>query len=467
LEEINLYELLRYYRKKALLVVAATFVGLLLAAIYTWFVQKPVYKSSATLIVVGAADKTSNQGSIQLNNYTQLFTSRRVLEPVMNTQAKNMSYVTFASRVKATNSKDTELIGLSVSDSSPRRSQALANGIIGSFRGEVKRLYGTDNVSVVDGASLPTTPANVRPLTQLLLGAFGGLLLSLLGLFFMFDFTHSQTTNMTASERLVYEKTRQAEKTKTLALKIEQKAAKARVKQERRNARAERRAALLQSWAESRAVRAVRRAEKRSRLLEARVKQAELKVETRKAKQAARQAIKQAKIAASTERRAEKARLKAEKMKLAATEKAKRLRAEERRRKDEERRQKEAAATQLAQQQAQAAARREAEKAETERLEAEKAQQKAEAAAEARRKKLEATAEAKRKKAETEAKAKAEKEAEAMRAAMRIEARAQNRVRQLQVSRAKKAKQKRKKTLHAISLHDLSSLQNNTETKET
>lgn len=460
MEEINLYELLRFYRRHWLKIAGATLLGLVLAVNYTLWLQQPQYKSDATLIAVGTADKSSGQGSAQLNNYTQLFTSRRVLEPVLREQKSSLSYRDLQQHVKATNDKDTELIKVSVTSSNARTSQRLANGIIVSFRDQVKALYGTDNVDVVDGASLPVAPANVRPTTQLALGAMGGFLVSVLGLFFAFDFAQSQTASLSASERLVYEKTRRAERAKAAALKLEQKAARAAVRRERRTARADRRAATFKRWADARAARAIARAEKRSQQLEARIKRTELHVEAQKAKEAARQAVKQAKIAAQTERQAEAARLKAEKMKLDAAEKATRLRAEERRRKDDERRQKEEAATRKAEQLAQEAARKVAEQAEVERKQAEEAKAKAEVEAEAQRKKAELAAEAKAKKAEAEAKAKAEKEAAALRKAVEIEARAQARVLKLQEDRTKKARFGRKKS-PAISLRELGTSKDN------
>ncbi|MBL8030764.1 MAG: hypothetical protein JNK33_00340 [Candidatus Doudnabacteria bacterium] len=458
MEEINLYELLRFYRKHWLKIAGATLLGLVLAVNYTLWGQKPMYKSEATLIVVSKLESSPiAQGSSQLSDYPLLIKSRRVLEPVIRQHHINLDYTSLQQNISANNDKDTRLISLSVKSTDAVTSQRLANSIIVSFREQVKAIYGTDDIKIVDDASLPKKPANVRRTAQIALGAMGGFLVSVLALFFAFDFAQSQTANFTAAERLVYEKTRQAERAKALTLKLEQQAARASVRRERRTARAERRAALLKRWADTRAARAIARAEKRSQQLEARVKRTELRLEAQKAKEAARQAVKQAKIAAATERRAEAARLKAEKMKLEASEKAIRLRAEERRRKDEERRRKEEAAARKAELAAQEAARKEAEKAEAERKAAEEARAKAEAEAEATAKKAALEAEATAKKVEAEAKAKAKKEAAELRKAVEIEARAQARVLKLQESRKKKSRFRRKKS-PAISLRDLTDI---------
>ena len=83
MEEINLYDLLRFYAKKWLTIASFAIAGAIIGVIFTYYIQQPLYKSSATVLLVGT-NRTSGQESVVLNNYVKLFTSRRVLTPVID-----------------------------------------------------------------------------------------------------------------------------------------------------------------------------------------------------------------------------------------------------------------------------------------------------------------------------------------------------------------------------------------------
>ncbi|HSW77437.1 MAG TPA: Wzz/FepE/Etk N-terminal domain-containing protein [Candidatus Chromulinivoraceae bacterium] len=187
-QEINLYHLLRFYVKKWGWIFSLTILGVVAGFVYNNYIQTPLYKSDATLLVVTPNDGASAQNTTLINNYIELFKSRRVLEPVVNEQKANVSYDTLLGFVDAVNDKGTQVIKVSISTKDARVSQQLAEGAIGSFKQQVKKLYATDNVRVVDDANLPNAPYNVRKMMILALGAAAGLALSVIALFFVYDF---------------------------------------------------------------------------------------------------------------------------------------------------------------------------------------------------------------------------------------------------------------------------------------
>ncbi len=58
MQEINLYDLMRYYAKNWLNLLGALFIGAIIGVGYTAIVQTPLYKSNATLIVTGRSSST-------------------------------------------------------------------------------------------------------------------------------------------------------------------------------------------------------------------------------------------------------------------------------------------------------------------------------------------------------------------------------------------------------------------------
>lgn len=185
MEEINLYKLLGFYVRNWLLILSITLVGLGAGLLYNEVIQTPMYKSNATLLVI--KDAGSTQDTTLLNNYVQLFQSRRVLEPVIQSQKLDMSFEELISGVTATNEKSTEVLRLSVSTDDPKVSQEFLAAAVDNFKQEAKDLYGKANITVVDNASNAEPPYNVKKPLQLAIATGAGFVVSLLVLFFIYD----------------------------------------------------------------------------------------------------------------------------------------------------------------------------------------------------------------------------------------------------------------------------------------
>lgn len=190
--EINLYDLLAHYAKYWLFLAVSIILGLTAGLAYTNYIQVPQYKSNATLILINTDQTSSVKDATTINNYIELVKSRRVLEPVINDRKLGQSYEQLAESIGTSNDKDTEVVKLSVSTSDPNVSQNVLNDAIASFKKQLKSLYNNDNVQVVDSASLPTEPYNVRGTLQIGLATIASLLLAIIIVFFIYDFNLSR-----------------------------------------------------------------------------------------------------------------------------------------------------------------------------------------------------------------------------------------------------------------------------------
>lgn len=193
MEEINLYDLMRFYARKWLTIATVVMIGAILGIIYTFFVQQPQYKSTATLLLVGTG-RASNQESVVLNNYVQLFESRRILEPVIAEQKYDATYDKLAANTTAENVKNTDIINVSITTSNPKTSKALLEAAIEKFRNEGKTLYGDGaiKINVVDAADAPIAPTNVKPIQQVGLATVAAFALAVVALFFEYDYAVAQ-----------------------------------------------------------------------------------------------------------------------------------------------------------------------------------------------------------------------------------------------------------------------------------
>jgi capsular polysaccharide biosynthesis protein len=190
--EINLYDLLAHYAKYWLFLAVSIILGLTAGLAYTNYIQVPQYKSNATLILINTDQTSSVKDATTINNYIELVKSRRVLEPVIKDRKLGQSYEQLAESIGTSNDKDTEVVKLSVSTSDPNVSQNVLNDAIASFKKQLKSLYNNDNVQVVDSASLPTEPYNVRSTLQIGLATIASLLLAIIIIFFIYDFNLSR-----------------------------------------------------------------------------------------------------------------------------------------------------------------------------------------------------------------------------------------------------------------------------------
>ena len=193
MEEINLYDLLRFYAKKWLTIASFAIAGAIIGVIFTYYIQQPLYKSSATVLLVGT-NRTSGQESVVLNNYVKLFNSRRVLTPVIAKHDYDKSFDSLVANTTAENTKNTDFISLSMSTTDAKTSKVMLESAIQEFGKQAKELYGDNSVriSIVDAANTPTGSTNVKPLQQIGIATVALTALSIIGLFFVYDYKHSQ-----------------------------------------------------------------------------------------------------------------------------------------------------------------------------------------------------------------------------------------------------------------------------------
>lgn len=200
MEEIDLYDLLKFYAKKWLTIITFAMIGAIIGVGYTYFVQTPQYTSKAQILLVGET-RTGASDSIVLNNYVELFKSHRVLDPVIEAEGYQAGYNALSGNTTAENVKNTDIINVAISTAEEQQSRALLESAIESFRTEAKALYGDNNIkiNVVDGASKPAAPANVKPLMQIGLATVAGIILAIIVLFFMYDYRASRRGKATTA----------------------------------------------------------------------------------------------------------------------------------------------------------------------------------------------------------------------------------------------------------------------------
>ena len=178
MEEIDIRELLSYYKSKlGLLIIIFTLVCLL-GCSYSIFIQKPMYNSYTKVILSG--ETTITQSDIVLNQnlvdtYAEVVKSRRVLDQVIKKLDLDLTYEELSNEISVTAVSNTEIIQINVKDKDPVMAKNIANVTASYFTKEVLDLYKMNNVNILDEAILNKKPYNINIPKQLLIYILAGI----------------------------------------------------------------------------------------------------------------------------------------------------------------------------------------------------------------------------------------------------------------------------------------------------
>ena len=241
MEEINLRDLLSYFKKHLVLFVVMVLFVVSAGTVYSVFIQKPEYKAQATVILSSDKSKTTIQNEINANKnlidtYTEVVKSHRVLDRVKSEMQINDSYEQLVKKVTVASLKDTEIISISVVDLDKYHSYSLANKIADTFTDEISQIYNDKSVNVLDRAVEPQKPYNVDIIKQEAIYAAAGIILATAVIFLMFYFDRTIKTAEQIEQLFklpIFGKVRklETEKQKQQRRKRAEKAAKLEAKQ--------------------------------------------------------------------------------------------------------------------------------------------------------------------------------------------------------------------------------------------
>lgn len=149
----------------------------------SYFVITPQYQSTTKVYILNKNESsTLTYSDVQLNtqltkDYTQLITSRTVLEQVIASSQLEEDYDDFAKRITVETLTDTRIIAITVSDENPAYAQLLANEIRKVAAEHIKNVMDIQAVTVVDEANLPISPSEPSVPKWTLFGLLGGMFL--------------------------------------------------------------------------------------------------------------------------------------------------------------------------------------------------------------------------------------------------------------------------------------------------
>ncbi|MHC1684879.1 MAG: YveK family protein [Clostridiaceae bacterium] len=193
MEQLHLKGLFLIMKKRLLLIILITLFTTLISAVVSYFVIKPAYK--ATISVIIGKQATDSISNTQLNDltmyqksvktYAVLATSRTVAEDTIKKLNLDIDANSLISMVSATPNSDTEFITLTVKSQDPELAFNVANQLAKSLKDVSKTIKNEDLVNLVDGAVFPTSPDSPVPLLNIVVAFALGLIFSIVLVFLL------------------------------------------------------------------------------------------------------------------------------------------------------------------------------------------------------------------------------------------------------------------------------------------
>ncbi len=212
-EEIELRQYWEVLRKRWVIVVVLPLIAALTSGIISFYVIKPVYQASTTLIVGkkaadGQAAAQMLDNSVLLANqqlaktYATIAQSRTVEQNVIKALGLSVTVEGLDGMISINPVKTTEILEIQVTNTNPELAASIANTMFQEFSKAVIEIKKVDSVSIVDKAVTPEQPVKPNKKLNILIAFVVGLMASV-GLVFMLEYLDNTIKTSSDVEKLL------------------------------------------------------------------------------------------------------------------------------------------------------------------------------------------------------------------------------------------------------------------------
>lgn len=209
---MELQEYLSILKKRWSLIVIITLVATLVSGIASYFVIKPTYKSDIS-VIIGKQESANTQNPTMSYNdvmmyqklvktYSELAKSRTVAEHTIKALDIDIKTDTLRGMISVAPKGDTEFLTITVESRDPKQAMDLANQLALSLKEVSLYVKKMDNVQILDPAQLPLSPDSPRPMLNMAIAFFLGLMVSV-GVIFLLEYLDNTIKTPNDIEKLI------------------------------------------------------------------------------------------------------------------------------------------------------------------------------------------------------------------------------------------------------------------------
>ena len=205
MEEIDISQLLDYFKSKIVYIIFAMALAFCLSAIYVYQFRVPEYTSYTTVLLTQSGESINandlNMNNSLVSNYSEIIKSKRVLNQVISNLSLDMEYAGLQSKIVVGEVNDTDLIKISVTNEDAELAADIANEIANVFSKEIPLIYGTQNTSIIDVAEVSKIPSSASAIKIILIITLAGAFVAV-GIVFVVFYFDTTIKNEEEIERL-------------------------------------------------------------------------------------------------------------------------------------------------------------------------------------------------------------------------------------------------------------------------
>lgn len=209
---MELREYLEIIKKRWLLLVIITVVTVSAGAAYSYLILKPSYSADISVIIGRPKSPDLQQNSItysdilmyqqEVKTYSEFAKSRTLSEDIIQKLKLNMSPETVQGMITVAPKADTEFLTITVNSNSAVQAMEIANQAAKSLSDIAITVKKEDAVQLLDQAQLPTSPSSPRPIFNITIAFFLGVMLSI-GVAFLLEYLDNTVKTNQDVEKLL------------------------------------------------------------------------------------------------------------------------------------------------------------------------------------------------------------------------------------------------------------------------
>lgn len=190
MEEIDIGQLLNYFKSKIIYIIFAMSIAFCLSSIYVNRFRVPEYTSYTTILINNESAQVNSSevdlGKKLVSTYGEIIKSKSILRTVIDNLSLDMSYSALVGKIGVSAVTDTSIIKVSVTNKDPQVAADIANQIATVFSAEVVEIYKIENVSVIDVAEASEIASSASTIKIIGISTLAGAFLSIAIIFAVF-----------------------------------------------------------------------------------------------------------------------------------------------------------------------------------------------------------------------------------------------------------------------------------------
>lgn len=208
---LDLREIFQIIRKGLWIILLITILSVAASGAVSYYLLTPSYEASST-IIIGNSSKLSEENGYDYNDvlmfqqlaktYGQIAESRTVAEKAAKKLGQDISTQDIQSKTTVNIAADTQVLKITATSTSREDAQNTANVLSDTFVEEAMRIFPSGNVQVMDRATYPEDPVSPRPILNMAIAFFLGLMVSL-GIIFLKEYLDNTVKSENDIHRLL------------------------------------------------------------------------------------------------------------------------------------------------------------------------------------------------------------------------------------------------------------------------